>query len=886
MSSLRPLTPDEIAALTGQAAPQPGNAPAGLRPVQAPPPVQAPQQGGGGVAETMGFLNRGLVDALGSIPDLLTYPTRELGKALGFDPRAPSTMAGDAMRGLGIAVARPEDTADNLGARMAEGLGLAAGTLLPGAGVVGALSRAGGAARGIAQTVARPFVATPGAALGLEAASGAAMGAGGFAAENLADDQSWISPPVARGLGEIAGAFTPGALAVGTGAAVNAAVRAPGVNKGLELLERLVRPDQTARLRASGALRSRAGDLDAALAGLDAPGLPGMTTAQRTGDPALMALERGIIAQDPKLRVEVGQQEQTAMRAAAEAAREITGAATPEAARTFFDTTVDAATTRLQQQLERASAAADDAVAALGPRTPGTQAERSRVFEESIETARQAADAERRRLWEAVPETASVDTGAVRSAFQRIVDEAGETNADLVPDIVRRVAASKDDLPPAELDRIYSRLGSDIRSLEASRGVNNADLRRAMAIQAREAVLDTINQSPEKAAPFLAARQATREYHDLYTRGPARAVFDTNARGAGADSGGVLQSILGTPREGSQARLDAIDAALRGSPEGSAAVDDYLRQTLLNALVDAQGSLTPAAGARMLRRSAWLEGRPQLRAEFTDAIDAAAARQQGIREVERDLKAVRDTPGARFVDAGGAREITSVLNAPDPAAAAQALMREALADPSGGAAEGVRRSMTDWLMSRAAVETAGRGRVLRGTQLRAALNDPRTGAAASEIYTAEQLARLNAIADDLTRIELSAAQQPAQEILPVDFIDRGIDFLGRYVGLRAAESSNPGGAGALSYASGVTRFTRALVNRINSSGAERLLSDAVMDPELYRALLAGSRSSPAEQLRAATALERGYTGLTGSVLNDFTETSEDDAILRGLGLAP
>jgi hypothetical protein len=713
------------------------------------------------------------------------------------------------------------------------------------------------------------------------------MGAGGFAAENLADDQSWISPPVARGLGEIAGAFAPGALAVGVGAAVNTASQVPGVSKGLELLERLVRPDQTARLRASAALRGRAGDIEAALAGLDAPALPGMTPAQRTGDPALMALERGVIAQTPRLRVEVGQQEQTAMRAAAEAAREITGAATPETARAFFETATDAATTRLQQQLERASAAADEAVAALGPRIPATQAERSRVFEESVETARREADAERRRLWAAVPETVNVDTDAVRRAFQQIVDEAGETNADLVPDIVRRIAERKNDLPPAELDRIYSRLSSDIRSFEASRGVNNADLRRAMAIQARDAVLDVINQSPEKAAPFLAARQATREYHDLYTRGPARTVFDTNARGAGADSGGVLQSILGTPREGSGARLAALDAALRGSPEGSAALDDYLRQTLMNALVDARGNLTPEAGARMLRRAeAILEARPQIGAQFRDAIDAALARQQGIREIERDLKTVRDTPGAQFVDAGVSREITSVLNAPDPAAAARALMREALKDPSGGAAEGVRRAMTEWILSKAAIETADRGRVLRGTQLRAILNDPRTGAAANEIYTDDQLARLNAIADDLTRIELSAAQQPAQDILPVDLIDRGIDFIGRYVGLRAAEGSNPGGAGALAYASGVTRLTRAIVNRLNSSGAERLLADAVMDPELYRALLVSSRSSQAEQLRAAAALERGYTGLTGSVLNNFTEIDEDDAILRGLGLAP
>lgn len=261
----------------------------------------------GGDRGFLGFLNQGIASMLGAPVDLVNAGLGMVGVPVSDTPFMGSASIGSGMSAAGVRVADPAARPETLGEYMGQGLGGAAGSLLPGAGVVGMTSRsASPVVSSAAQTIARPFLSTPGRALTAEAAAGAGAGVGMSVADQLAPDNPYA---------QIAGAMVGGGVAgMGPNLAVRGGRSLPGVQLTEDFVAGQIAPftERGAMNRARGRIGGLVEDAATARANLDRGTISDLSPAVSTGDRRLMALEQAVRSQEPSADLAMRQAETAA----------------------------------------------------------------------------------------------------------------------------------------------------------------------------------------------------------------------------------------------------------------------------------------------------------------------------------------------------------------------------------------------------------------------------------------------------------------------------------------------------------------------------------------------------------------------------------------------
>lgn len=805
-------------------------------------------------ADVLGNLNVGIVRTLG-------FPSDAINAVLGLDPSRSAIGSQGLQRGLAAlnAAPPPGEEGEDFLSRTAQNVGSAA---LPFGGAAAAGARiaasgapaVGGLAKAALTTLRHPIAA---GAVELGGAAGAA--GGGLLAERMAPDA-----PAARMVGELIGGMTGSGLTQALPRVSPMAIAARGVQAA-----RRAAPftGTGARARAARRLQSLVEDPQAAAARLEADDvLPGVSPAQRSGEPGLVALEREV----GKKNLEIGGQLDRAQAATTASVREgLRFSGRPKAARRFLEDLVDEAATRARERLERlrpGGSVRDASVAARG----------------AIDDAFGKAKVVETDLWGKVPQDVPVSLDRARNVLRTALSE--RTVADDPRDIPRFVTGLLGELDDAgelgigklgtqaELRAAHtlrSRVGRAAAAERAKDAPNRRQIRILSNLEA--ALLDDMAETD--AGPALTeAIDFSRHLNERFRRGIVGEILGFEQTGEGRIAPeSTLERALGRRGEAQGVATRELGAAAGTEPGLSESIRDFIRGRFQDEVVDPRtGRVNPGAAERFRQANrALLEEYPELR----NLIDEAG---QGQRRV--DVMLGETAPGsqsasrrwktatATYLEAPIEQEVGRVLRMQDPGRAMRALVREVQADQSGEALRGLKAAFGEHLIKGAetGADLADATPVLAGTRMRRLLSEHRT--AAEALYSPEELRRLEKIVRTLERQDTARGRVPdiGGGVIK-DMPSRLVDLVAGTLGARHGAKLGAGTSGAslLTAHFGAQR-ARELLEKLTNDQARDLLVGAVTDEKLMAALLRDQTKIPSTRRAADFRVLRAYLGVPAS----------------------
>jgi hypothetical protein len=761
--------------------------------------IQQSQEEGDGFTAQM---NKSIAEGVGGLVDLINP----------FDEYTGSAVAGlkNVMEKSGIRVAEdaPEGFVENLGA----GLGGAASTIVPVAKGAQALQQAGGLVGQVAKSIAPQLATRAGvtaelaAGAGAGAAAGAAREAGyGETAQTIAGLAGGVGAGLAPAAARYAATRSP--VARGAAAAVAPFTEAGGFQIASRRAQEL----------AGGA--ARAADVAARIKPETEIGL---SPAAQTNEPKLLQLEQAAMRRDPKIAEKINTQ-----RFESEiAARQAVGVEGDVAqTQQFFADTVD-------QYIAAARASAKKKIPSSGM----DEIEASTIVSNELRRAEKLAKQQQSKLWDAIPQGTVVDVSDARAYADTLKRELTKYNKTDLPDKVRQFLRATKKEPTQsikELNSLYSTLRDTARNASSGDKVNRNKAR--LANEMAEQVLSALD---DFGGPIAAARDYSRIMHQKFSQGTVGDLLKRTVRGDYKVAPEVaLSQTVGRGRaEGYVAQKD-IAKALSDAPDSGKAINataNYLRNKFNEAAFTA-GEYSRNRAANFLQQNkALLDEFPAVRRE----IDEAMQSQTAVKAAEQ-----KDLEVLKFAQSNPDTAIKTVLQAQNPSKAMATLVATAKKDKSGNAMNGLKKSISDLIMSKSFKQISTPRAVgdltseLRGTSMAEALDDKFISAIAKQVYSGAELKRLNVIAKELQSLDSARLLRETGSTLEAFKPNVITSTIGRVIGARVGAQFGGGMAGGLQSAQIGSSRVQQFLAKITNDKAQQMLQDAVTDPELFKALL-------------------------------------------------
>ena len=854
------------------------NAPEGATQDQILSYAQREMGGGSPIPESTGrgggalpSLNRVIAEAAGAPVDLANLALKYMGMPVSERPFGGSASIEAGLARLGRATntpmvpeegAVPETPEEYIG----RGVGEAASLLIPGYGVARlAASSARPVVAGVGRTIANAPVGTsterfgrfaaPAATISGELASGAGAGAGRYIAETANPET-----PYAGQVGELIGGFTPGLAGLmlkygPTGLTARAIGRAQEM-----------RADPS---RASGRLQSLTADPEAAARAAETPTISELTPAQRTEDVRLLSLEKAVAQADPAKAKELADRAAAAQETLLREARTLGG--DPAETRTFFEARRERLDNALVAHVDQARARAQERVAALEPNASAEDA--SRVVRDEFDKAYDVSRRQEDELWRNIPQDVQVNTAPLFERFAKLVNDTPVTGQDDIPAYARQFLGQgeakqlEETVSPATLQRMRSRL------LEMERLAYREGRRTEGSTIGKIAddILETMNSIPDITGPYAVARDFTRKLNQTFREGPIKALTRTEDSSSFIPEELTLSRLLGAGGVGGGVAERSIMEATGESPAARAAIQDYLMRSLRDRAVTAEGRIRPEAASSWMRRNeALLEQYPDIRKNLEDAL-AAQTRAEGLQSVQttisREMRTAAETPLGRFLGGDPTDAVARVFKAENPTEVAVSLRRSAARDSSGKALAGLRGAFVDDLFARARSVTPD-GEVFSGSVIVDALKNPQQRGAFEAVLGADDLKRLEQIGKEFTALERTRGDLPSVGGVVGDMPSKILDSVARIAGAKFGAFIGGGSAGSsLQSASMMSSRFRDWSRSLTTDRAEKLLSRAVTDPELFATLMRENRTVR-QQDETTRRLQGWLAGSAGRALFD------------------
>lgn len=762
---------------------------------------------------------------------------------------------------------------------LGRGVGEAAGMLIPGYGAARAAAQsAGPVVSRVGQSLTNAMTRAPSRFAAAEMAAGAGAGAGRYVAE-----ENFPGDPTAALYGELAGGLGVGALLSAPGLAWR---YSPTTRVAAAAITPFTKPG--AQSRAANRMMSLAEDPFTAARLAETPTISELTPAQRTGEPRLLALEKAAADENPALAKQLRDRAAAAQETLEAEARALGGR--PEDTRAFLESRVTRLTDALNVRVEQAQTRARERIAALEPGTPAAEA--SRIAREEFDKAYAAARTQMRELYRAVPPDVQIDTAPLIQRFAALVDETPVTGQQNIPEYVRKFlsADSPDRLAPTVRPDVLLEMRASLTPMiGAARKAGDLSQLRILEIISKD-VLAAIDSVPETGGPYDIARNFSRQMDAKFRGSAAGPLSERTSRGAPEIAPELtLEELLksGGPKADIAAR-DLL-AATGDSPETRAAIENYLTQSFRNKAISGEGQIKPEPAANWMRRNAALLDRfPDVRNRLAEAVSAQGRmetltarqaaverrlRQRGDTRMERLLDQRQESATARYLNAEPGAEVGRVFKADDPAALAASLRRSVDRDPSGKALSGLRAAFIDNLFARAR-QTTPDGPVFNGSVIMDALNDPKQAAALGKIFDAPALRRLQQIGTELTALERTRGELPNVGRVMEDAPAALLSFVGRVAGAQTAArvARATGAIGTIQAPGFASAAVQKFLTRLTRDRAQKLLTAAVTDPDLFATLMSPMRTA-AQQNIAARRLQGWMAGTAGRAVTG--EESEE-----------
>lgn len=715
------------------------------------------------------------------------------------------------------------------------------------------------------------FLAHPLKTTIFESGFGAGAGAGGYAAQQIFPD-SLGAEVVGEVLGGVLPAFTPIRLAIRVGGGVRniygkvtGPFREPGgASRAGERFARAVTPEQQARAE-QGLLLPTTIDPET--------GLPVLTPAQRASEPGLLSLERSVMDSSEQLTRRADEQISHANAVIQQSITNIGGGrvATFEQTREYMRGLLDV-------RLRVATQHADERIAALGPRL--SREEANRIVREELDTALEAARTQERDLYDAIPQNAGAPFTDLKARYESFKVQLSQAQQSDIPGIAKKFLekGSGDYLGRTEdpskfvtittikeLRGLQGKLRENARQAKAAGKYNRERIANELANSINEDIAHT-QAGPEVADKVSTAVSFSRDLHDRFSRGAVGKLLQFGQLGERVPAGLTLESSLGLSGPKAREGMDSILKAFE-SPEAPAnvfvvdAAQDYMRGQFLRTAVQ-QGRLSTRAAQRFMRdNSELLDRMPIVKRQIQEAIDSGETMALTMREVDPKL-----SKAAMLVERGPVETFRQISGMQPQAAGqeVQKMLDMVAADSSGEALSGLKAGFMEYALSQA----RGRLRDIRGLPfisgyaLRDALSTPGARAAATKVFSTDELDRLNIIVRDLIRMERRISAKAAEEGVIGDTPSKVLESIARVAGAAVGRhTAYKLGSGGTVQIPGIfsNRFAEIAKAGVKDP-ASKLIMDAIENESLFRDLL----------MQPITERGTGITPMTRTRLNAWT----------------
>lgn len=777
----------------------------------------------------------------------------------------------DAFNALGLETdfegAQSMGVEDELLNRMSFRVGEEVGAGVVPAGATVGLAKAGvGIGGSILGPIMRGAAESP---LGFAAAEGVASLGGGVGA-GIAQEV-FPDSPVAEVTGQVAGGLglaTLPSIVRTAGRGIRSAID-PFTASGQER-------------RAGEALRGQTTDPESALANLKEEDqlLPGgrrpdvpdvtFTSAQITNDPGLLALERAIVRKNAELAGRF-QEVRTSINAGSRAAvLEATGGQTEsQAIADFLQGRVQGLVDQLDARTATAVGAARRQIDNIRPDASAEDA--SSIVRREITDAMADARKTENALWESIYAGRNVGTAPIREQRDRIISLANKNDDPANIPVLKNnagenILANIDDTSTVEdILALRSRILAAKRTESASEAPNRVLLKNLDAMQ--EASLRALgimqNQATEQGASQIrAAMTFSRELNDTFTRGPVGKILGFDARGGQRVPDIETLEKLVRPGIAGATNADAVIRALTsqiggGNIEGGArliqGMEDFVFDRFIASTHGSSGQFDARAGQRFIDRFApALERFPGIRGRLDEAVrtgrTADIMSRSGAR-LQRTLVDARRSRAAVFIDRDVDKAISAVFGAKKPAASMREIVKQARADDTGEALEGLKQGVFEHLIRSAelkALDIEGR-QFLSASQFRSVMQQ--NGPTLSAVYSPAEMGRLRQVgkaldvAERSTRSAITGGSDTAQNTNLLS------DAMARIVGgtLGAKIGAAVGGS-PLVAAQVLATKARQFITLAPEKSVQELVERAIFEPELMKTLLTVPTARNAESL--------------------------------------
>ncbi|WP_243611637.1 hypothetical protein [Shimia aestuarii] len=786
-------------------------------------------------------MNAGIANGVGGLVDLLN-PFDEPHALNPFPEGTGSAKAGitSLMEAGGIEVA--EDTPEGLAENFMRGSGEAAAALIPVTKGLQVLSKGGGALGQFADDAYRSLATLMG--------SSADVMAGGMSrsAEALAEEAGapeWVQDTAAIAAPmsiPAAGMAAKGVVKASPIAAVSrriAAEAAPYTKKGAKAVA-------AKRVQDLAGGRDRADEL-ATRINKDNP--LGLTPAQQTDDPNMLALEKLAASQDPKLREELAGR---ALQSAKTAKGELSSmGGDVQKAQAWFEGRRRAFTAQLRQQ-------ADDIVASSEKRLRGLsgqqdESQNSLTVYNRIRTKLDDALKREKAFWDAIPSEEPIGTIAAKAKAQSLVDKTPYAQRNDIPRAVRDLLDNADvygdGATVREMHGLYSELRRVARSAMAGTDQNKNMAR--IANEVADAVLEDLGAkaaTTEVGRKINAARAFSSALHETFDQGAVGRILKRTVDGDMAiDPELALKRTVG--RGGVEAAVASRQIEEAAGDLASKRIQDYIADLFNRSAVSSGSGEVSLKGARsfMAKNRELLTRYPELKGEIEAAVRQHETAEQIAGRISRRIAALEDarrSAVARFIDAPTDKAVKSILDAKNPAKAARTIANAARRDSSGQALDGVKAALSDHLIG-TSLRTSGANTTLDANALNRALSDGRMKTALKQVFSEAEISRLHLIAKELTKAQTTNAADIGPS-LSAGKANRLIEMVVRIGAANKGAELGGGSGGSIQTAAMASNRAKDLLNHLATDKASQMLADAVTDPDLFRALLQTGVSPKAE----------------------------------------
>ncbi|MES3016200.1 MAG: hypothetical protein V4721_00415 [Bacteroidota bacterium] len=834
----------------------------------------APAAGGNEqpASPAMAFLNKGIANTLGAPVDIASAALGLVGLE-SDEPVGGSKNIASMMRTIG-AGPREGEQASGLGARVAQGVGEAAGSLMP----VGLAAKAASSLPGIAGAIGGALNSTiaskPVAATALDLASGAGSGVGGTVAELAAPGNM-----AAQTAGEVAGGI---AVPLSIASLVNP------VKMGVRAAKSAIFPytDTGAKIRAADRVKSLVPDPEAAAKSLDQETIVPLSPAQKTGDERMLALENAVRDADVNMDEKFRNASKANIETLKGEVNKIRGEGNVADAQDQFASRQEKLNTLLDTRLQQATDKADQALAKVAPGMRESQA--SVIARNELESALSDARTQEKVLWNEIPGNILVEKNNTTDAYKRLLKDTPRAQSD---DIPKRLMGKFFRQPAEKLVRLYNARGEEmlgdkvpvtekITELQGLRSKLLEESRKARADgnynKARihddlaESVLEDIGAASGRVQGEIGqkirdALDFSRTLNDKFTRGEVGKVLGTAKTGGDKVAAELtLNNLVGSGKvKGGVGLKQMLEAA--DTPELRGSVEDYVKEQL-NKVAIKNGKVNPAAARKFAEENSdILEKFPELKKSILDTSSSAdnlLAKSARTTQAKKALSSENKNAVSKFINAPIDKEFDVILASRDPAGFTKELVQRAAKDKTGAAAKGLKASAVDYLMRKSIKEGS-----LSGQDLLSNLNDnPRINKALQEVLNPQELQRLRRIGGELKAVQMKTGKDIGGIIndTPATIIQTPIRVFAARMGAKFGRGTD--GASLLT-ANLFSQRAKKFVGNLTNDKAREMLIMAVDDDKLMKALMTDMTTKPGQKM-AAQRLEAWLLGPGSNLLED------------------